>query len=142
MKIPALLLSLLLLLPSALPGEVRAPATGSATATAAPPTGEHRRVVLDSRELRDTLSLQHKVLSDPEFEETRKISQHAGNVQQLMLWSKSYSGPGGPILFHPGIAVPLETRRAREARKKTEASEPPAATRKPQEKAEGNPSRE
>jgi hypothetical protein len=141
MKIPALLLPLFLLVPSALPAAAQAPAPGSAAATAAPAAEEHRRVVIDSRELRDTLSLQHRVLSDPEFEETKKISQHAGSVQQLMLWSKAYTGHGGPVLFHPGIAVPLETRKQREARKKAASGSSETAP-KPGPKREGSASRE
>lgn len=83
-----------------------------------------RIVVVDSRDMGPELAATSTVMHGEEMKEIVKISEHKGDSLQLLLWNPPWDGP---VLFHPGIAVPLESKAAKERRQKEAAEQKVAA---------------
>jgi len=105
--------------PVAAPVEKAAPARPETAATAgAEPlvTGRIpavRIVVADSRHIEPEVEAESRVLKGPEMREIIEISRHKGNYLQLYLYRPPWRDP---VLFQPGIYVPLETKAQRRKR--------------------------
>lgn len=73
-----------------------------------------RITIADSKELDAEVEASSTVMGGEEMQEIVEISRHRGDSLQLFLARPPWHG--GPVLFHPGGVVYLETKAARDRR--------------------------
>lgn len=85
-------------------------------------------VVADSRDLPPSVQEESRVMRGPEVRQVIEISRHRGSPMQLFLYAPPW---GGPPLFSPGIAIPLETGAQRARREAAQKGLKPAEEEEP-----------